>query len=132
MKAKKQKFVDPSTYDHEAYNTMEHPTGESLTVPDDAMSIGEILERFTAGIDDSLRYPAVFELDEEPDIDDDAETPIDFTDITERQNTLETLKAPDEAADTTRRTAAEAGAEERGDGKANPRAEVEASEKGAK
>lgn len=47
----KQKIVTLDGYDPNDFYTMEHPTGESKTVPGEAMTVREIYDRFVRGQD---------------------------------------------------------------------------------
>jgi hypothetical protein len=99
---KKQKFRDPGTFEFRD-SDIEHPSGESMTIPDDAMGMGEILEKFSHGLLDTSMVKDSIELGEdEQDIDDDVESPIDFTDIIDRQNILKSIKASVKATDITK------------------------------
>lgn len=142
---KKVKFVCPGTYEP-MENHYEHPVGESVTIQDDAFSIGEILERYTSGIHDDLARPHIDLGDDEPDIDDDVENPIDLVDIDSRRREYEKLqieineakpkrksksKATDEVADTTEHKKGGGRADEGGEADDLTNAKVEAPEEGA-
>ena len=47
---------------------IEHPTGESLTIPGQSYTVRELLEKFTTGIPLDLFRQGVYDQDEEPDI----------------------------------------------------------------
>jgi hypothetical protein len=70
-KSKVMIFNDQNSYDHELYENLWSPTGVSMTVPDDALSISEILDRFSHGIAPNImgepEYEDGIDIDDEVD-----------------------------------------------------------------
>nr|WAE43373.1 MAG: hypothetical protein [Microviridae sp.] len=82
----KSKFRDPGTYQH-IDSDYEHPSGVSMTVPDENMPISEILERFSHGIAPNISQEGYFsDTDDYDDCD-----PIinDLTDLDDLRNELQ-------------------------------------------
>jgi len=67
----KQKIVTLDDYTSDADYTMEHPTGESKTVPGEAMTVREIYDRYVRGqeIDENQQRSGVFLDDDDENYD---------------------------------------------------------------
>nr|WAE43622.1 MAG: hypothetical protein [Microviridae sp.]WAE43944.1 MAG: hypothetical protein [Microviridae sp.] len=86
---KKQKFICQGTFDHLIDSDAEIPKGESMTVPDEALTIGEIMEQFTHGIVPDISKDSQYTDTE--DIDDTEPNPIDLTDLDDMRIELDEL-----------------------------------------
>nr|WAE43355.1 MAG: hypothetical protein [Microviridae sp.] len=84
----KNKFKCQGTYDYIKDSDPEIPSGESMTVPDEALTINEILNRFTHGIAPNVTGDGYYsDTDDYDDID-----PIinDLTDLDDIRSELQT------------------------------------------
>ena len=89
MYIKKVHHYSQGNWDCEISEAFEHPVGNSMTVPDEAMSINEILEKFTHGIDVSDFNVGSYSDEDEIDMDDDVSSPIDYTEIDDKKRELD-------------------------------------------
>lgn len=89
----KQVVVTLDDYNYDAYHCMEHPSGESKTVPGEAMTVREIFDRYARGqdIDDEHVRDGKF-YDEEQDYDSPDLEKLALGGTIENQEYLQELK----------------------------------------
>nr|WAE43628.1 MAG: hypothetical protein [Microviridae sp.] len=84
-------FICQGTFDPEVNIDKEIISGESMTIPDDALSIGQILEQFSHGITPDIKQNGYYSNTQ--DIDDTEPNPIDLTDLDEMREELKSIHA---------------------------------------